>query len=380
MRVYELDSVRGIAAFTVVLHHCWETILPDQNTFPLLGRSAAGTGWLADTAFWISVSPLRLAFCGHAAVGVFFVLSGFALTKSLENPRQRSYGPFVVRRFFRIYPPFAFVILAAAAFCYLFDPQPIPGRDWINLSWNEPVSLKLLAGHLLMLVTAGAYNSLDSPMWTLVHELRISVLFPLLAAAAIARPRATLIASVAVFAVFSVRHFTGFLGTLIHADLLRDILMSFVETARYVMFFVLGILVAAKYPAIERLLQRHARVIPLLWLLAFCFLAVPYAKAYLEIFFAAGAFLLIALCIHSDAAKRLLRHDALMWLGKVSYSLYLSHQVVLLAMCHLLYRQLPMWAILALFLPLSLIVAEILNRLIEMPSSNLGKIMSTAAA
>jgi peptidoglycan/LPS O-acetylase OafA/YrhL len=160
----------------------------------------------------------------------------------------------------------------------------------------------------------------------------------------------------------------------------RDIVLSFIETARYVLFFVLGILIAAKNPAIERFLRRHAGTVPLLWLLAFCFLAVPYAKAYLEIFYAAGAFLLIALCIHSDAAKRLLRHGALLWLGKVSYSLYLSHHVVLLAMAHLLYRQLPMWAILALFLPLSLIVAEILNRLIELPSSKLGKSLSASAA
>jgi peptidoglycan/LPS O-acetylase OafA/YrhL len=70
----------------------------------------------------------------------------------------------------------------------------------------------------------------------------------------------------------------------------------------------------------------------------------------------------------------------LQWLGKVSYSLYLSHQVVLLAIAHLLYRQMPMWVILILYLPLALIVAEILNRLIELPSSHLGKTLSVAAA
>src|SRR5277367_96361 len=50
VRVNELDSVRGIAAFIVVLHHCWEAILPDQNTYPLLGRALAGPGWLGDAA------------------------------------------------------------------------------------------------------------------------------------------------------------------------------------------------------------------------------------------------------------------------------------------------------------------------------------------
>jgi peptidoglycan/LPS O-acetylase OafA/YrhL len=379
VRVNELDSVRGIAAFIVVLHHCWETILPDQNTYPLLGRALAGTGWPADAAFWISVTPLRLLFSGHAAVGVFFVLSGFALMKSLQHPGQPTYVAFAVRRFFRIYPPFAFVILCSAALCYGFDSQPIPGRDWINLSWREPVSARLVLGHLLMFVTAGVYNSLDSPMWTLVHELRISLIFPLLAAASIARPRLAFGGSLAVFAVFSVHHFTTLLGTLIQADLWRDILMSFIQTARYVVFFVLGILIAAEYSTLEDWLRRRPRAPLVLWPLAFLLLAIPYAAGYLEICYAAGAFLLIALCLHSETAKRLLRHDSLLWLGRVSYSLYLSHLAVLLTMAHLLYRRLPMWGIVMLFVPSALIVAEVINRLIELPSSELGKKIAAAA-
>lgn len=372
-RFSELDAVRGIAAFVVVLHHCWEAVLPDQNTYPLLGRALAGTGWSADAAFWISVTPLRLLFCGHAAVGVFFVLSGFVLTKSLQNPRQPGYAAFVVRRFFRIYPPFAFVILSAALICNAFDSQPIPGRDWINLSWLEPVSPRLVAGHLLMLVTAGTYNSLDSPMWTLVHELRISMIFPPLAAAAIAWPRWTLTISLAVFAGFSVQHFTQPLTHLIAAQLPRDIVGSFLQSARYVLFFVFGILIAAYPAALADWLKRRERWRPALWAAALLLLAIPYAKAYLELCYAVGASLVIALCIHSEPAKRLLRHAALQRLGKVSYSLYLSHQIVLLTLAHLLYRQLPMGAIMLLVVPSSLLVADLLNRLVELPSSELGK-------
>jgi peptidoglycan/LPS O-acetylase OafA/YrhL len=372
-RVNELDSVRGIAAFIVVLHHCWEAILPDQNTYPMFGRELAGTGWFADTAYWISVSPLRLLFCGHAAVGVFFVLSGLVLAKSLQDPRQRGYGPFIVRRFFRIYPPFAFVILSSAALCYLLNAQPIPGRDWINLSWSEPVTPALIAGHLLMLVTDGAYNSLDSPMWTLVHELRISIVFPFLAAMAIARPRATLAGALAVFALFSVRHFTSFLDSLIAADLAREIAASFIETARFLLFFVLGILLATRFSVVENFLRRNVWGQWVMWPLALLLLAVPYAKAYTEILYAFGAYGLIALCIYSDTAKKLLRHDALLWLGKVSYSLYLVHQVVLLALVHWLHAALPLGVILLLMLPASLLAAQLMNRLIELPSNQLGK-------
>jgi len=377
-RVNELDSVRGIAAFVVVLHHLWETILPDQNSFPFIAYASTEPGWLLHTAFWISLSPMRLLFSGHAAVGVFFVLSGFALTKSLDNPSQRHYPQFIVRRFFRVYPPFAVVILLTAAVVYFIEPQPISGRDWINLSWTEPLTGSLLAGHLLMLTTAGPLNSLDSPMWTLVHELRISAIFPFVALAAIMRPRATLLISTAVFALFSVRHLTTWMGGLVHPELARDVLSSMIETMRYVLFFVLGILIASKNADLAAALTRKAWYVRVLWPAALLCLAVPYTKAYLEIFYAAGAFLVITLCLISPAAKSLLRHASLRWLGKISYSLYLSHQVVLLTMVHLLNGKWPMAVILPLVIPVSLLVAELLNRFVELPSSELGKRLARA--
>src|SRR5580658_3232655 len=205
-RVSELDSVRGVAAFVVLLHHLWETVLPDQNTFPLQGFSGFGHDRFEDIAFWISVTPLRLLFSGHAAVGVFFVLSGFALMKSLGGPRRQRYLPFVVRRIFRIYPPFALVILVAALACWLIRPEAIPGRDWINEFWRMPVTLGLVLGHLGMIATAGYFNNLNSSMWTLVHEMRISLVFPLLAACAVRDPRRTLAVALVAFALLSINH------------------------------------------------------------------------------------------------------------------------------------------------------------------------------
>jgi peptidoglycan/LPS O-acetylase OafA/YrhL len=373
VRASELDSVRGIAAFIVVLHHFWETVLPDQNTFPFLGNPIAGTGWFADLALWISLSPLRLLFSGHAAVGVFFVLSGFALTKALENPANADFGPFMIRRFFRIYPPFALVVLTAAALCWLIQPQPIAGREWVNLSWNQPVTLDLLVGHLSMISTAGEYNSLNSPMWTLVHELRISFVFVFLAPWVIAFPRTACAVAIGTFTLLSIRHFTMLLAGFIPEGLSRDVLLSFVQTARYVLFFVFGIVIASKYSTFARALDEHPRLTYLGWTAAFALLAVPYTKGYLELCYAVGAMLLIILCLHSATARRFLKKPTFLWLGKVSYSLYLSHQVILVAFVYLLHDALPMIAILALVLIASLLIAELMNRTIELPSSELGK-------
>src|SRR5277367_2433808 len=73
-RVEELDSLRGIAALTVVFHHClvvfpalwalYEAVhLPHNPILAVLG-----------------FSPLHLAWGGLEAVDVFFVLSGLVLS------------------------------------------------------------------------------------------------------------------------------------------------------------------------------------------------------------------------------------------------------------------------------------------------------------
>ena len=372
-RVSELDSVRGLAAFVVLLHHLWETVLPDQNTFPLQGFPGLGHERLIDIAFWISVTPLRLLFCGHAAVGVFFVLSGFALMKSLEGPRRVGYLPFIVRRIFRIYPPFALVILVAALASWLIRPEAIPGRDWLNEYWRTPVTPGLVLGHLGMIATGGYFTSLDSSMWTLVHEMRISLVFPLLAACAVRDPRRTLAVSLAAFVVLSISHLTAAATAPIPWPDLKMLVLSVLQSLRYCLFFVFGILLARRPTFLQLPASSSPGFRAVLWVVTLVLLAVPYTAGYVELCYALGAFMLLDLCMRSPAVRTFLRHSTTLWLGKVSYSLYLVHLVVLIATVYLLHKLLPLAAILPLVVVLSLLAAQLLNRTVELPSSALGK-------
>jgi peptidoglycan/LPS O-acetylase OafA/YrhL len=153
----------------------------------------------------------------------------------------------------------------------------------------------------------------------------------------------------------------------------REILLSDFQTIRYVTFFVFGILVASRFEFLAGAITRYAWSVNYLWLTALLLLAVPYTKGYLEFCYALGAFILLTLCVESTRAHRLLRHSALQWLGKVSYSLYLVHLVVLLSAVYLLHDLLPIWAILLLALVGSLLAAELLNRAVELPSNEIGK-------
>lgn len=369
-RMGELDAVRGIAALVVVLHHCWQTLLPDQNTFPFVreeGAVSAAHRWAA----WVNLSPLKLLFSGHPAVGVFFVLSGLVLTRQLQA-RATTYPQFVVRRVFRLWVPFALVILMAAGLCALLA-APLPGLPWLNGSWNEPVSWQLLAGHLLMLGTT-AYVSLDNPMWSLVHEMRISLLFPLLLRLARRQAGWLLAGAAGLFAVLSITSLRELVMQPVPQGLARELLCSGVDTARYGLFFVLGMVLALKGGRISAWLRQQSPARRRLgWLVAFTLLAVPYLAGYLELLHALGATLMLALCRASMQARRLLGARLLSWLGKVSYSLYLVHLLVLLSLVHLLVETLPLLVILGLAVLLSLGLAELCHRLIEEPANRCGK-------
>src|ERR1700722_1053730 len=90
-RLGSLDSLRGVAAAIVVLHHC-------RQTLPTLDRSEV----------------LHRLLPGSGAVLIFFVLSGLVLAMTFVYRDGDHYAPFVVKRVFRIWPAFAVAILASA--------------------------------------------------------------------------------------------------------------------------------------------------------------------------------------------------------------------------------------------------------------------------
>ena len=169
-----LDSLRGIAALDVVLAHIFSFV------------SAPALAW------WIRFTPLRLFEEARSAVIFFFVLSGFVLTLSIIGGNGLAYRPYVVRRFCRIYLPFAAAILVAAALVAILHPRYIPAFWATAGNWYDG-SLLTVAGHLLMIGTDRLLN-LNGPAWSLVHELRISMVMPLLVSLVVWAPTRSMIA------------------------------------------------------------------------------------------------------------------------------------------------------------------------------------------
>ena len=118
MRLQQLDSLRGLAACSVVLCHA-------TNVLPAVYDDPRRLWWLTET-------PLALLRAGHAAVVFFFVLSGYVLVLPfLKGPV--SYPSFVVRRLCRIWIPYVTAMIAAVGCAMWFHPSPVSGLShWAN--------------------------------------------------------------------------------------------------------------------------------------------------------------------------------------------------------------------------------------------------------
>ena len=357
-RFNELDSLRGLAACTVVL-----------------GHFASGVSAAFALSLWHS--PLRFLVTGHDAVILFFVLSGFVLFLPYERSKGLSYFKFLVKRTCRIYLPYLGALTLAVAMNF-HDHGLVADHEWVNSTWNQAPNLHLVMQHVLFL---GNYRweAFNTAFWSLVYEMRISLLFPFLAIAVLQFR----IQWMLVFAVFS-----SLLS--VHYHLIIRLLnlnspgYQSVDTLHYMSFFILGAMLAKN----REFIQERYRRLPLflarsLSVLAILFYYHPFnisgaGAAVLSVqktqdwSVALGSMLVITLAICSGPFKKLLNRGAIRYLGRISYSVYLVHATFLFALIyicrgHLTFSYFPIYLIGVLGL------ASVFHYVIEKPSMILGQ-------
>ena len=117
-RIPELDGIRGVAIAMILVAHCFEIVTRPGS--PLA----------------YALVPLRLNWSG---VDLFFVLSGFLIGGILLDARESSnyFRVFYARRFFRIVPIYAVLLLSVAFAMHLSDAGIIGKKEIFSgrLSW-----------------------------------------------------------------------------------------------------------------------------------------------------------------------------------------------------------------------------------------------------
>ena len=343
-----LDALRGLAALSVVLHHC---LLTDPQVSEVVASHKIKPlpGWRGAVVY----TPLHILWNGNSAVLLFFVLSGFVLTRSfLAAPRgPADWTAYYPSRLARLYLP-AWASLTFAAICgtVFAVPRKSHASSWVMNHFGSTNFGEIAHDSVLVL----GIRRLDTPLWSLQWEVIFSLLLPL--SVAFVRHRQGLwwwkLAAMGLLASLAPPHGLEFaplfgVGALL-ANAPRGRVQSTNSTSRWTMLLLLG---AAAYNVewtwrVEPTVAHLVRTI--------------------------GCALIVWVFVGSPLGEKFGRPSPLQWLGSRSFSLYLFHEPLVVALAVLIGPH-HVFVTSALALPLALLVAEAGYRIGEAPSHRLSR-------
>ena len=380
-RIDSLDSIRGIASIIVMIYHCVlcfsifynNNVEPSANIFLKI----------------LNYTPFHLAIAGTESVLLFFVLSGFVLSLPFLNRKLYSYKSYALQRFCRIYIPYIFVMaLSSTLMIFLADYNPITElTNAFNHRWEHPLTIEAVISYIFML--GYDVNNVNGATWSLVHEMRISLIFPLLMLIVV---RLSWIKSLLLGLGF-----TTFLWVLAKAiaqkvfisEPVNYLLNSIGDTFFYSTFFVMGAVLAKCSPQVSKIIKK-LKLSHKIILLFLSFLLInktllnliPFGQdglfsilgsLIIQWTVAIGIIILFSLVLNSVRTEAFLTKSSLLWVGKISYSVYLIHPVIIILCGKFLSKFMPLPIAIFLVPIITLPVASLMYKYIEVASIKLGK-------
>lgn len=352
IHIPEFDGLRGLLAWWVVLGHVLYSF---------------GDDWGDASANFF-------------AVHVFIILSGFVITYLLDV-RKESYGVFIARRWFRIYPVY-FLLLVICALIGPLEKLGIEGA--LFLAGNEEQAgrlgvldlemssfwqhflahASLLHGAIPLSVLPQSDSTLLSPAWSLSLEWQYYLVAPFIVWSLSKSSRWKYAAFFALFLAA---------GNLIPG---YKITTGFLPIMMF--YFVVGI--ASYYVWKERHDQSLGRIIA--WFCVFFFIdqAVRLeigTLIWLVVFTSITGVCPLGLGV-GERVRAFLKHPFLQHLGKRSYPVYIGHMPVYLMVLYIarpLTNVPVLWSAFVVVGSLvgTYVMAEILHRYVEMPGIRLGR-------
>lgn len=270
-RFQELDVFRGIAAFAVMLFHF-------SSRYPSVYSPGTELGWSFDY--------------GHYGVQLFFMISGFVIFLTLS--RCKTASDFIVSRVSRLFPAYWAAMSLTATVGLLW---PLPDQHY---------SIYQLAINGTMLQSYLYVPSIDGVYWTLSYELGFyAVMLALYLFGVVRHVHAIVLiwlAAAAVNAVWPLPFRLQLLAVLPYAPLFMAGLLFhevWLKRATVKTWLLLALCLAGACVLEENVVGR--------WLMPVFFL----------LFWAAVS-----------GHMRWLLNRPLLWLGSISYTLYLVHQML----------------------------------------------------
>ncbi|MBY4382842.1 acyltransferase [Rhodococcus fascians] len=361
-RVHSLDGLRGVAALIVVVNHVMVTGVTYANV-------ADGRGRADQLSFdwWWSYTPLHLLWGGTEAVFVFFILSGYVLS----GPTQKStfsWFAYYPKRIIRLYLPVWGSLVLAGLTTLVITREPKDGASWWTNSHGQVDIVSAARSGLLL----DKIDFLNNPLWSLAWELWFSLLLPVYtiackwAAASLTRTGVL----VAVLGIVMAG------GSVVGSNALR-----------YLPMFAFGILlylhreraraVGDKFTEMRggwSLVALTAVLLTTSYWMAQSSPSIPAAVAsFCRALQVGGALLFVFIALYCGPARRFLATPPLAWLGLISFSLYLTHDAVVISWTMLMGGSPSPWLTLSIVLPISLAFGGLFYLAVEKPSKTLSE-------
>ncbi|QOY92335.1 acyltransferase family protein [Paludibaculum fermentans] len=303
--IRELDGLRGIAIFIVLVHHFW----PGGDS--PLGRFG------------------EIAHLGWMGVDLFFVISGFLICGILLDTAQdpHYYRNFYARRSLRIFPPYYILLI----FAFTLVPAAQVGvsyfdTDFIRASGN-PLWYFLYAGNIREALTNQSAYIL-APLWSLAIEEQFYISFPFLVASLRRENLWKALCALVIFApLFRI------LSVWLMPSLTR---MPYVATLARIDVISIGCLLAVAFRTGR--IRTNARWPLILALVLLAATAACFQLGWLDrrtvecktlgyslTAFLFGAIVLATILSNGSRGTAFLRWGPLTYLGKICYGTYLLH-------------------------------------------------------
>ncbi|MBB2200959.1 acyltransferase family protein [Gluconacetobacter tumulisoli] len=347
----QLTSIRGVACLVVLVGHVIQVIRYD----PL--PSSPHRHWIRDLVTY--------AFNAQAAVLLFFVLSGCVLSLSLRRvitfDRQAIAG-FYVKRAFRIYPLlWVSVFFSVVITTYVRASMDVGVYvDWLARNLGSTISLSHVG-----LALVGAYTRYNGPMWSLRVELIFSILFP------------------GILLLMRARRLRGWALAALFA--LALVPMPSEIGLNFGLAFALGALI----PLMPRIGWASSALIPVAATLVLMYdrlalggHAMP--EQVYDVIETLAAFVIVRDLYASGRSFGVLTNRTVVWVGELSYSIYLLHLPILLVVFDLMQRWMGLRPLLAhpgwsqsvlavLTVGVTVAVSSLTYKIVELPLHNIGR-------
>jgi peptidoglycan/LPS O-acetylase OafA/YrhL len=294
-KIDALESLRGVAALLVVLYH-----VPAWN--PIIHN----------------ISIIR---SGFMMVDLFFVLSGFVIYTAYANRITTVYelAKFQFLRFGRLYPVhFLFLILFLGIEILKYVLQHHFGIASLSKQPFEQNNLAAFMRDVFMIKAFWPNEqaiTFNSPAWSISAEFYTYVIFGLIVLN-FSRLKNYIFAAIGLSATMIL-----FIYQPEHHDFML----------RCIAGFFIGCMLALGISKVKDLVILSPYWIPACFVLIGVFMVLGHdAKAFKVLIYPLTCLLIASILLSRDHFwKHFLSHPALVWLGTISFSLYMSHGLVL---------------------------------------------------